>query len=182
MQQAEDDLDRLWYDVEDDVGSARGMFYAPQYGRGAVDAEDALLKKKREGMQKHILRRDGTGYLSLAQSKRVSEIQKDLNVWEENRLMTSGAVARGSGSGGVSLSRGDPDGDSRVILIVHDTRPPFLDGRVSFTKQKEAVQVVKDPTSDFATLARKGSQLLREQMAQKEKTKFERGRPLHLRS
>ena len=162
MQQAEDDLDRLWYDVEDDVGSARGMFYAPQYGRGAVDAEDALLKKKREGMQKHILRRDGTGYLSLAQSKRVSEIQKDLNVWEENRLMTSGAVARGSGSGGVSLSRGDPDGDSRVILIVHDTRPPFLDGRILFTKQTELVLPVRDPTSDMAVVARRGSRLVRE--------------------
>ena len=45
--------------------------------------------------------------------------------------------------------------DTRVRLMVHNMKPPFLDGRVSFTKQKEAVCVVKDPTSDMATLARK---------------------------
>lgn len=28
--------------------------------------------------------------MSLAQSKRASELQKDMNAWEENRLMTSG--------------------------------------------------------------------------------------------
>ena len=27
------------------------------------------------------------------------------------------------------------DDDVRVILIVHDTKPPFLDGRTVFTKQ-----------------------------------------------
>lgn len=28
--------------------------------------------------------------MTLAQSKRASELQKDMNAWEENRLMTSG--------------------------------------------------------------------------------------------
>lgn len=29
----------------------------------------------------------------------------------------------------------DNDDDVRVMLLVHDTKPPFLDGRVVFTKQ-----------------------------------------------
>lgn len=30
----------------------------------------------------------------------------------------------------------DNDADVRVLLLVHDTKPPFLDGRYLFTKQK----------------------------------------------
>lgn len=40
--------------------------------------------------------------------------------------------------------------EERVILMVHDIKPPFLDGRIVFTKQTDPIQVVKDPTSDFA--------------------------------
>ena len=40
--------------------------------------------------------------------------------------------------------------EERVILIVRDIKPPFLDGRIVFTTQTDPVQVVKDPTSDFA--------------------------------
>jgi pre-mRNA-splicing factor ATP-dependent RNA helicase DHX38/PRP16 len=36
------------------------------------------------------------------------------------------------------------------MLLVHDIKPPFLDGREAFTKQIQPVQVVRDPTSDFA--------------------------------
>ena len=37
-------------------------------------------------------RKDGK-QMSLAQSKRANELEKDMNAWEENRLLTSG-VAR----------------------------------------------------------------------------------------
>ena len=39
--------------------------------------------------------------------------------------------------------------EDRVVLMVHDIKPPFLDGRIVFTKQMEVVSIVKDPTSDF---------------------------------
>lgn len=42
-------------------------------------------------LQKRMTRRDGT-VMSLAQSKRASELQRDMNAWEENRMMTSGVV------------------------------------------------------------------------------------------
>lgn len=43
-----------------------------------------------------------------------------------------------------------------------DTKPPFLDGRVVFTKQAEPIMPLKDPTSDMAIISRKGSVLVRE--------------------
>lgn len=43
-----------------------------------------------------------------------------------------------------------------------DTKPPFLDGRIVFTKQAEPVMPIKDPTSDMAIISRKGSVLVRE--------------------
>ena len=51
-----------------------------------------------------------------------------------------------------------------------------MSGRVVFTKQLEAVQHVRDPTSDLAILSKKGSRLVREKREQAERakaTKFE---------
>lgn len=45
---------------------------------------------------------------------------------------------------------------------MHDARPPFLDGRTVFTKQADPVMPVKDPTSDMAVVARKGSALVKQ--------------------
>lgn len=41
--------------------------------------------------------------------------------------------------------------------MVHDLKPPFLDGRTQFSANMETIQVVKDPNSDMAMLAKKGS-------------------------
>jgi hypothetical protein len=49
-----------------------------------------------------------------------------------------------------------------TVMNLADTKPPFLDGRVVYTKQAEPVMPVKDPTSDMAIIARKGSALVRE--------------------
>lgn len=54
---------------------------------------------------------------------------------------------------------------------MHDIKPPFLDGRMVFTKQVEAVQHVRDPTSDMAIFSRKGSQLVKEKREQAERAK-----------
>lgn len=55
----------------------------------------------------------------------------------------------------------DDDEEQRVMLIVLNTRPPFLSGTIKFTRQKEMVSIVKDPTNDFAKLARLGSATLK---------------------
>ena len=65
----------------------------------------------------------------------------------------------------------DDDQEARVQLLVHNTKPPFLDGRIVFTKQQEPVLTVKDPTSDLAVIAKKGSQLLHEVREQRDRLK-----------
>lgn len=62
--------------------------------------------------------------------------------------------------------------EERVALIVHDIKPPFLDGRTVFTKQIEPVQVVKDPTSDFVQISKKGSQVLKHIREQNDRSKM----------
>jgi pre-mRNA-splicing factor ATP-dependent RNA helicase DHX38/PRP16 len=52
--------------------------------------------------------------------------------------------------------------DPNAHFFFEDTKPPFLDGRIVYTKQAEPVMPVKDPTSDMALISRKGSALVRE--------------------
>lgn len=59
----------------------------------------------------------------------------DHDKWEMNRMVTSGAVKITDHSN-KDLIETDED---RVILMVHDIKPPFLDGRMVFTTQTEAV-------------------------------------------
>lgn len=46
--------------------------------------------------------------------------------------------------------------------MVHDLKPPFLDGRIQYSTQMGAIQVVKDSNSDMAILAKKGSVVVKE--------------------
>jgi pre-mRNA-splicing factor ATP-dependent RNA helicase DHX38/PRP16 len=59
--------------------------------------------------------------------------------------------------------------DSRTQLIVHQIKPPFLDGRVAFSTQREGVATVKDNSSDMARMAREGSATLRMLREKKDK-------------
>lgn len=83
--------------------------------------------------------------------------------WERNRMLTSGAVKQGNVE-----TEFDDDLETRLVLfstfldnirvhiLVHDIKPPFLDGRVVYTKQQKPVQPIRDPTSDMAILSKKG--------------------------
>ncbi|KAL4449004.1 hypothetical protein ABPG77_007721 [Micractinium sp. CCAP 211/92] len=160
LEENERQLDRDWYDQEEGPGTVDET-HNPFLG----EESDPLLKKREEMMQKRLQRRDGT-MMTLAQSKRASELQKDMNAWEENRLMTSGVVRAREVD-----TDFDNDSDVRVLLLVHDTKPPFLDGRFLFTKQKGPVLPLKDSTSDMAVIARQGSKLVKEVRDKKESTK-----------
>jgi pre-mRNA-splicing factor ATP-dependent RNA helicase DHX38/PRP16 len=41
-----------------------------------------------------------------------------------------------------------------VLLLVHDTKPPFLQGKALSGKAAGVVLPLKDPTSDMAVIAR----------------------------
>lgn len=53
----------------------------------------------------------------------------------------------------VNLDFNDDD-ENRVLLLVHDTKPPFLQGQVVSGKATGVVLPLKDPTSDMAVIAR----------------------------
>ena len=55
--------------------------------------------------------------------------------------------------------------------MVHYLKLTFLDGRTVFTKQLEPINPVRDPTSDMAVFARKGSALVKEKREQAERAK-----------
>jgi pre-mRNA-splicing factor ATP-dependent RNA helicase DHX38/PRP16 len=62
-----------------------------------------------------------------------------MNRWEEHQLLVSGVVTRNAGAD-------EPDEDDqevRVHLVLHDTKPPFLDSKVSFSKMKDPILPVK---------------------------------------
>lgn len=62
----------------------------------------------------------------------------------------------------------DIDEDRVSHLIVHQKLPPFLDGKIKFSKQVNPVLPVRDPTCDMAVNAKKGSTLVKELRQQKE--------------
>jgi pre-mRNA-splicing factor ATP-dependent RNA helicase DHX38/PRP16 len=65
----------------------------------------------------------------------------------------------------------EDESESTVHVLVHDLKPPFLDGRTVFTKQLEPINPVRDPTSDLAIFSRKGSALVKEKREQAERAK-----------
>jgi pre-mRNA-splicing factor ATP-dependent RNA helicase DHX38/PRP16 len=67
-----------------------------------------------------------------------------------NRMVQSGAVKMSDNQNRDLIETEE----ERVILMVHDIKPPFLDGRIVFTTQTQPVQVVKDPLGEFAQLSK----------------------------
>lgn len=57
---------------------------------------------------------------------------QDNERWETNRMLTSGVVHR------IEVDEDfEEDNSAKVHLLVHNLVPPFLDGRIVFTKQVE---------------------------------------------
>ena len=81
-------------------------------------------------------------------------------------MVTSGVATRKE----IDLDFED-ESESTVHVMVHDLKPPFLDGRTVFTKQLEPINPVRDPTSDMAIFSRKGSGLVKEKREQAERAK-----------
>lgn len=65
----------------------------------------------------------------------------------------------------------EEDQDSKTHVLVHDLKPPFLDGTVAYTRQLEPINPVKDVTSDLAVFSKKGSALVKERRERQEREK-----------
>ena len=154
-------LDRDWYTTGEDGGAALGDEAHNPFG-GTEDVtwadkerETALLEKKmavRSKVNPKFLQR-----------------QKDNDAWETNRMLASSVAQTRDQSyaGGWE----DENEETRIHLLIHDLKPPFLDGKTIFTKQLEPISAVRDPQSDMAVFARKGSKVVKERRQQKERQK-----------
>ncbi|KAG8907474.1 DEAH-box RNA helicase prp16 [Tulasnella sp. 403] len=140
-------LDRDWYMASE--GGALDEEYNPLAHYDDLDAKK-------------------TAELQTKQVKRISAKQAQYNhdneLWETNRMLTSGVAQRKE----VDLDFED-DSEATVHVMVHELKPPFLDGTVVFTKQLDPINPIKDATSDLAIFSRKGSALVKEKREQAER-------------
>ncbi|RZC39968.1 hypothetical protein BDFB_012110 [Asbolus verrucosus] len=144
-------IDREWYNMDEGYDDGNNPFSS---------VSEEYTKKKEEQLEQRKKKR-----LSAQQR----QINKDNELWERNRMLTSGAVHS------IDFSEDyDEESIDRVHLLVHNIVPPFLDGRIVFTKQPEPVIPVRDPTSDMAIVSRKGSHLVRVYREQKERKKAQK--------
>lgn len=144
-------LDREWYSMDEGYDDTHNPF-------SGLSAD--YTKRKEEILEQKRNKR---------MSAQQRQINKDNEKWETNRMLTSGVVQR--------LEIDDDfeeDNEARVHLLVHNIVPPFLDGRIVFTKQPEPVIPVKDPTSDMAIISRKGSAIVKYHREQKERKKAQK--------
>ncbi|CDH56598.1 pre-mrna splicing factor [Lichtheimia corymbifera JMRC:FSU:9682] len=147
-------LDRDWYSMEESGAMDETHNPFAEY--------EATTKLQDESLEQKQIKK---------LSARQAQYNKDTEMWETSRMLSSGVAQRREVD-----TDFDEDSENRVHVMVHDIKPPFLSGRVVFTKQLEAVQHVRDPTSDMAICAKKGSRLVREKREQAERakaTKFE---------
>ncbi|EPX75102.1 ATP-dependent RNA helicase Prp16 [Schizosaccharomyces octosporus yFS286] len=98
-------------------------------------------------------------------SAQATERMKENSIWEKNRMVTSGIAATPGLESDFSASE-----ERRVHLLVHELRPHFLDG-VNFTLRQQEITSVRDPQSDLAINARRGSGVVRERREFRERQK-----------
>lgn len=157
-------VDREWYSI-DEAGGDMGGHAA---GGGEFDGYDDFAEREAE-----LIAKAGGG--GAGPRKRVTARQAARNAdneqWERNQLALSGATGERRT---LDFDALDDDEESRVHIIVHDLKPPFLDGRQAFTRQLEPVNPIKDPTSDLAIFSKKGSALVAERRAQRERERVRR--------
>ncbi|KAF9646831.1 hypothetical protein BDM02DRAFT_3099226 [Thelephora ganbajun] len=144
-------LDRDWY-----TGAEEGGVVGDEEHNPLSQYEDLTVTKEAEIASKQIKK----------VSARQAQYNADNDLWESNRMVTSGVAMRQA----IDLDFED-ESESTVHVMVHDLKPPFLDGRTVFTKQLDPINPIRDPTSDLAVFSRKGSALVKEKREQAERAK-----------
>ncbi|KAH8175753.1 helicase associated domain (HA2) domain-containing protein [Sarocladium implicatum] len=146
-------LDRDWYGGDELGGHVFGDdSYNPfaSYETSAYEGQQQEMAKAQQMVGRFDSRQD--------------QRNRENDTWETNRMLVSGVAQRRDMD-----TDFDDQETTRVHLLVHDLRPPFLDGRTIFTKQLEPVPAVRDYQSDMAVFSRKGSKVVREARQQRER-------------
>ncbi|KAI5124049.1 hypothetical protein M0805_003878 [Coniferiporia weirii] len=145
-------LDRDWY-----MGAEEGGITGDEEHNPLSSYNDLEQLKQLEIANKQVKKKI---------SAKQAQYNADNDLWETNRMVTSGVATRKA----LDLDFED-DSESAVHVMVHDLKPPFLDGRTVFTKQLEPVNPIRDLTSDLAVFSKKGSALVKEKREQAERAK-----------
>lgn len=155
LEEESKDLDRDWY-ASDELGHAYGDETHNPFG--SIENTYADQQREQAFAERKAAKRI---------SARAAQRMKDVDAWETNRMLTSGVAQRAD----MDMDDLDDEEEVRVHLLVHDLKPPFLDGRKVFTKQLEPVPAIRDPQSDMAIFSKKGSLLVRERRLRREREK-----------
>ncbi|EGT33582.1 CBN-MOG-1 protein [Caenorhabditis brenneri] len=134
-------LDREWYDNE-------GAF-DDEYNPFNKVSDEFVEKREKQWQEKTQKPR-----LTVKQQA----IKRENELWENNRLHRSGVVAMADE---LSSTFEDETDENRVTILVQNIVPPFLDGRIVFTKQAQPIIPVVDTTCDMAVSAARGSVAVR---------------------
>ncbi|GLB36636.1 putative helicase associated domain (HA2) Add an annotation [Lyophyllum shimeji] len=144
-------LDRDWY-----MGAEEGGIAGDEEHNPLAQYEDLNRLKQAEIATKQVKKI----------SARQAQYNADNDLWEANRMLTSGVATRKA----VDLDFED-ESESTVHVMVHDIKPPFLDGRTVYTKQLDPINPIRDLSSDMAVFSKKGSALVKEKREQAERAK-----------
>eukprot|EP00392_Amoebophrya_sp_AT5.2_P006907 g6919.t1 len=151
-------LDRDWYDGDENGMSTNSVF-------GQQLSNNELFEKEEKRKKEAELLRDKK--ISLEQMQRNAASEE----WEKAMMRQAGVGERRF----IDLDAFHAENymaGARQHVVVKETIPPFLDGRISYTTQAEMVSVVKDPTSDMAVLAKKGCMSLKKLREEEGKNKM----------
>jgi len=150
IEEEEKRLDREWYLQDDDDGR--------YYESSTSETGQKLVGNQEEEIAKNQAKK---------LSARAAQQNEDAKRWEEHQMKLGGV--RGN-SKELSMDFGEDDGP-KVMLMVTDTVPPFLEGKEADTTVADTVIPIKDPTSDMAVVARKGSELVKRQREKREQSR-----------
>ncbi|KAF2682492.1 P-loop containing nucleoside triphosphate hydrolase protein [Lentithecium fluviatile CBS 122367] len=148
-------LDRDWYGGEENGHTFGDDTHNPFGGAESTwmdAAREAALTEKKQNSRA---------------SARAVQKQKDVDAWETNRMLQSGVAQRRT----FEADFEDDDEGTRIHILVHDLKPPFLDGKRVFTKQLDPVPAVRDNQSDMAVFSRRGSAVVKERRQRRERQK-----------
>eukprot|EP01053_Blabericola_migrator_P013452 Blabericola_migrator_1__13451@NODE_969_length_5870_cov_76_745476_g671_i0_p1_GENE_NODE_969_length_5870_cov_76_745476_g671_i0NODE_969_length_5870_cov_76_745476_g671_i0_p1_ORF_typecomplete_len1023_score164_89HA2/PF04408_23/3e29Flavi_DEAD/PF07652_14/0_22Flavi_DEAD/PF07652_14/2_7e21OB_NTP_bind/PF07717_16/5_1e03OB_NTP_bind/PF07717_16/1_7e21DEAD/PF00270_29/1_4e12DEAD/PF00270_29/1e03Helicase_C/PF00271_31/3_5e09AAA_22/PF13401_6/5_5e09AAA_19/PF13245_6/6_6e09AAA_25/PF13481_6/0_0016T2SSE/PF00437_20/0_0022DU len=146
------DMERDWYTQGDgDVGLHSTSLF-----------DDSILEfREKESRYKRDHER-------LKVKKGMTFFRQEDDLWEKNRLATAGIEK----SQVVPTSFQSLEDETRDVVITKDAKPAFLLDTDVQEVQNSEISIVKDPTSDMAKLARKGSAALARLKEETEKTKL----------
>lgn len=149
------ELDRDWYGGDEFGGHAAGD-----------EAHNPFASYEMSAWENQQLEHAKADKMASRYDARKEQRQKENDEWERNRMLVSGVAQRRD-----MATDFDDEETTRVHLLVHDLKPPFLDGRKVFSKQMDPVPAVRDYQSDMAVFSRKGSKVVKEARQQRERQK-----------